>query len=218
MEPIKIYIIDDHTLFIKGLYSLLSDESSIELTGYSTSPSDFIEKINKVNADVFLVDINMPQMTGISLTQLILEQRPTAKILALTMYDDYRHIENMFKSGATGYSLKSDTIAELIRAIHAVAKKQKFISCNIQQTIINQIGSIHELEDVEDASKSKFTQREIEIVRLIIKEYSNKAIADKLFISPRTVESHRKNIFAKAQTSSALGLMKYAIQKGIVDV
>lgn len=218
MNPIKIYIVDDHNLFIKGLYSLLSDEKSIELIGYCTSPLEFIEQINKINADVFLIDINMPKMTGISVTQLLLEQRPSAKILALTMYDDYRHIENMFKSGATGYSLKSDTIPELLAAIHSVAKKQKFVSRNIQQTIIDQIGSIHELEDVEDATKSKFTRREIEIVRLIIKEYSNKEIAEKLFISPRTVESHRKNIYAKANTNSAMGLLKYAVQQGIADI
>ena len=218
MSPIKIFIIDDHRLFIEGLYALLSDEECLDIVGYSMEPNQFLEKLNQIDADVFLVDINMPEMTGITLSKLIINKKPEAKILALTMYNDYRHIEKMIKGGALGYSLKSDNIKELVKAIKSVARGKKFISESIQETVVNKIGTIHSIEETENISKSSLTKREVEILMLIIKEYSNKQIAEKLFISERTVETHRKNIFAKTNTNSAISLLKYSIKEGIIDM
>jgi DNA-binding NarL/FixJ family response regulator len=218
MNQIKIYIIDDHKLFIEGIKALLSDEKELMFIGSSTCPKEFINNMHNIEADVYLVDINMPEMSGIMVTNLLRNTKPEAKVLALTMYDDYRHIERMLKSGAIGYSLKSDNIAELVKAIKMVARGKKFICERIQETVLDQIGSIHELEENEDIRKSKMTKREIEILLLIIKEHSNQQIAEKLFISSRTVETHRKNIFAKANTNSALGLLKHAIKEGFVEV
>ncbi|TVQ83918.1 MAG: DNA-binding response regulator [Bacteroidetes bacterium] len=218
MDPVKIYIIDDHHLFIEGLYALLSEEECLEITGCSTDPNDFLENLNQIEADVFLVDINMPEMTGIALSKLIINKRPEARILALTMYNDYRHIEKMIKSGALGYSLKSDNIKELIKAIKSVARGKKFISESIQETVVSKIGTIHRIEETEDIRRSSLTKREVEILMLIIKEFSNKKIAEKLFISERTVETHRKNIFAKTNTNSAISLLKHCIKEGIIHV
>ncbi len=218
MDPIRVYIVDDHHLFIEGIYALFADVKMLEIVGYSMSPAEFLENFDEIEADVFLMDINMPEISGIALTKIVMERNPTTKILALTMYDDYKHVEKMLKSGAIGYALKSDNISELFKAIKSVQQGQKFISECIQEAIINRIGSVHELEESEDVSKSKLTKREIEILLLIIKEVPTKEIAEKLFISPRTVETHRKNIFAKANAKSAMSLLKYAIREGLVEV
>ncbi len=218
MNPIKVFIVDDHKLFIEGLYALLSDEQCLDFIGYSMSPAKLVEEVQDVDADVFLIDINMPEMSGIALTKLLMAKRPDAKILALTMFDDYKHIEKMIASGAIGYSLKSDNITELIKAIKTVAQGKKFISESIQEAIVNRMSGAHELEETEDVSKSKLTMREIEVLLLIIKEVPKNEIAERLFISPRTVETHRKNICAKANARSPMSLLKYAIREGIVEM
>lgn len=218
MNTIKIFLVDDHKLFIEGIISLLSEEDCLQFVGYSLNPAEVRDKVDEIDADVFIIDINMPEMSGITLTKFIMEKKPDSKILALTMYNDYRHIEKMIKSGALGYSQKSDNIEELIKAIKTVARGRKFICESIQQTIVNNIGSIHKMEETEIVSKSKLTEREMEVLLLIIKEYNNREIAEKLFISRQTVETHRKNIFSKANTSSAVGLLKYAIKEGIIQV
>ncbi|MCF8365620.1 MAG: response regulator transcription factor [Bacteroidales bacterium] len=218
MKKIKVFIIDDHKLFIEGIYALLSDETSFEFVGNSMSPDDFLRRLSEIETDVFLMDIDMPEMSGINLTKMLLDKRPDSKVLALTMYDDFRHIEQMMKSGAMGYAVKSENITELIKAIKTVANGGKYISESSRETVVNRLGSIHELEEVDHVSKSKLTKREIEILLLIIREVPKKEIAEKLFISPRTLETHRKNIFAKANAKTVLGLLKYAYKEGLIEV
>jgi DNA-binding NarL/FixJ family response regulator len=217
MDTIKIYVIDDHKLFVEGIYSLLSDEPGFELMGYSLSAKEFLEIADNVKADVYLVDINMPEITGIELTRMIREMQPDARILALTMYEDFQYVEKMIKSGAHGYILKAANLHELIKAITSVAKGEKFLGQEIQDVVFNKIGSLEALETPDDDVKGLLTPREKEILALIAKEYSNPEIAEKLFISERTVETHRKNIFSKTGAKSVIGLIRYAIQHNIVS-
>ena len=218
MNKIKVFIVDDHSLFIEGLYSLLDEEFTVEIVGHSTNPQDVLKTMKSINADVFLVDINMPQMSGTALTRLMLDTDPGAKVLALTMYNDFRNIEAMIQSGAIGYALKSDKLNELVKAIQTVAKGEKYISKSIHATIVDKIGSIHKIHETQDIKQGKLTKREVEILLLIIKEFQNKQIAEMLFISESTVETHRRNILLKTNTNSALGLLKYAIAEGIVKM
>lgn len=218
MDRIRIYMVDDHNLFIKGLQALLSDEKSFHFIGSSTTGDHFLEQYERIAADIILMDINMPEVSGIMLTKMVMDKDPDARILALSMHNSYRHIEKMLTSGALGYSLKSDDLTELVKAIRTVARGKKYISQSIQDTIVDRLGTSDEFEEHDDISKSKLTRRETEILRLILKEHSNTQIAKKLFISHRTVETHRKNIFSKANANSAISLLRYAIKEGLVEV
>ncbi len=162
----------------------------------------------------------MPDISGIELTKKIKEHKPAARILAVTMYDDYRYIEKMIKSGASGYILKAANLKELITAINTVAKGEKFLGNEIQQVLFNKIGSDDRMKteaERQQHDKALLSKREIEILSLIAKEYNNQQIAEKLFISERTVETHRKNIFSKTKVRTVIGLVKYAIKQGLID-
>lgn len=218
MKRMKIYIIDDHKLFAEGLSSLLVDDLEFDVIGYSLSASDYLSIADKINADIFLVDINMPDMSGIQLTRKIKQIQPKAKILALTMFGTFEFVEKMIKNGASGYILKTISHEELIRAIRTVAKGEIFFGNDIQKIIYNEIGGIEKMLDKGFHSNSdspSLTNREKEILALIAKEYTTEQIAEKLFISERTVETHRKNIFSKTGAKSVVGLIRYAVQNGI---
>lgn len=221
MKKIKIFIVDDHKLFVEGICSLLSDEERFEIVGYTTSGHELLKNAGKLDVNVFLVDIKMPEISGIELTQEIIRLKPDAKILALTMYDDFNYVEKMIKSGASGYILKSAGLQELSNAIETVALGNKFFGKEIQEIVFNKIEgkfSLGEKDALTDSDQVKLTQRETEIIALIASEYTTQQIAEKLFISERTVETHRKNIFSKTKAKSVIGLSKYAIQHGIVKL
>jgi DNA-binding NarL/FixJ family response regulator len=217
-SKVRIYIIDDHKLFVQGVISLLSDETDLEITGFSLSSLDFLAGVEKLDVDVFLMDINMPDITGIELTRKLKEIKPDARVLALTMYDDFEYVENMIKSGADGYILKTAGLEELSLAIKSVARGVKFFGNEIQEIVFNKIGGkgVAGVTGSNTEKQANLTKREIEIISLIAKEYTTQEIADKLFISTRTVETHRKNIISKTRVKSIIGLLKFAEQRGIL--
>ena len=219
MEKVKVYIIDDHKLFVEGISSLLSEEEGLELMGYSLSAREFLSRFDEVLPDVYLVDINMPEINGIELSKIIMEKRPDARILALTMFDDYEYVEKMIKTGVNGYVLKTASLKELVQAVKTVALGEKFLGTKIQQLIFNKIGAQNPIENKPKEAKthSLLSDREKEILALVAREYSNQEIAEKLFISERTVQTHRKNIFSKTKAKTIVGLIKYAVQNGIVS-
>jgi len=219
MKPIKIFAVDDHKLFVEGMISLLSDDDEFEVVGYSLSANEFLRIFDQYEADVYLMDINMPEIPGTQLASMLKEARPEAKILALTMYDDYDYVEKMIRSGASGYILKSASIEELSHAIRTVANGMKYFGSDIQDVLFKKIGGKHSASEMESENNiSSLTNREIEIISLIAQEYTTQQIAEKLFISERTVETHRKNIFSKTKAKSVIGLSKYAFKHGIVNL
>lgn len=221
MDRLKIYVVDDHKLFVEGICLLLADEKQFEVVGYSLSGDDFLQIINQTEVDVYLVDINMPELSGIELTKEIVKRKPKARILALTMYEDFNYVEKMIQSGAAGYVLKSAGIKELSRAIKAVGAGDKFFGKEIQEILHSKIGGKPSFELNESASHSSqanLSPRETEILSLIAQEFTTQQIAQKLFISERTVETHRKNIFSKTKAKTVIGLSKYAIQHGIIKL
>lgn len=218
MDKFKLLLVDDHRLMLDGLISLLEDEGCIESIRGATSGLQALAILENEKVDVLMVDINMPEMSGLELTKIVRERFPDIKVLALSMYNDNIMIAKMIEAGAMGYVLKSTNISELSEAICTIASGKRFLSKEAQdiimQGIYNSDSSISNLQP----NVIKLTSRESEVLALIVKEYSNEQIADKLFISERTVETHRKNIFMKTKQKTIVGLIKFAIENGLVQL
>ena len=208
---IIIGIVDDHQIVIDGLKSLLTGHPGIQLSFATTDPNGVIQKIKEAPIHLLLTDIMMPGMTGIELAKLVKQQFPGIKILALSMNGQGEQVNELInEADIAGYVLKNIGKQELIRAIEKIAAGGIYFSNEI----------IEELRRTSERKKkvgeAHLTGREIEIIGLIEKEYNNKQIAEALFISERTVETHRKNIFRKTNTNSVIGLVKYAYEHKLV--
>ncbi len=213
MDKVKIFILDDHQMLIDGLKALLVHEPEYELSGTAQNAKDALELINKNVPDIVLSDINMPDMNGIEFTLELKKIYPAVKVIALSMYNERSVISEMLDAG--GYILKNTGKEELINALRKVASGGLFFSDEVSVEIMKVISERGKKQ--EDEISTYFTAREKEIIQLIAKEYSNARIGETLFISERTVETHRKNIFRKANTKSAVGLIRYAIDNKLID-
>lgn len=216
-EPIKVLVVDDHQLMIEGLKSLLEDAEGILFQTGANSMQEALEYLAQNSADVILMDINMPGGSGIEATKKIKELYPNVKILALTMHNDISIITRMIEAGADGYILKRTKMNEVEDAIRVVHNHGRYLGRDTQKIIMDNLSSPPDSLDKKDEKQSSLSARETEILNLIAQEFSNEQIAEKLFISERTVEAHRRNIFVKTKTKSIVGLMKYAIQNRLIE-
>lgn len=205
----KVYIVDDHQMLIDGLKALLNGEPTISIIGESNSSKQALIQILNLHPTIVLTDINMPEMDGIELTKEIKNKNPEIKVIALSMFGERDTINDMLKAGVSGYVLKNTGKAELLNAIDKVSKGEKFFSEEVSAEIMR-------ASSVSESKEITLSAREIEVIELIAKEYSNAKIAETLFISERTVETHRKNIFRKTDTKGVLGLLKYCVDKRII--
>src|SRR5690554_629446 len=215
-NTIKVMIVDDHQLMIEGLKPLLEDEDGIGVVAGSNSMEEALLYLEAHEIDVILMDVNMPAVSGIEATIRIKEIYPTIKVIALTMHEDIAVITKMIKAGASGYILKRTNMIEVVEAIKIVHNNGRYISKNIQNILMDNL--MDPAEDLFSKEKSKpvLSDREKEVLHLMAKEFKNEEIAEKLFISERTVLAHRRNIFIKTKTKSIIVLMKYAIKNGLV--
>ncbi|HAQ65664.1 MAG TPA: DNA-binding response regulator [Bacteroidales bacterium] len=216
-KTIRLMIIDDHRLIIDGMKALLSNMEGVELITGATAGYEALRLLDTTNVDVVLADINMPGMNGIEVTRRIKSDHPGVAVLALTMHDDPSLINRMIEAGASGYILKSTGIDELMEAIETVAAGGKFLSRDVQKIIMQRIYNANDAITGIQPNVIRLTSRESEILQLIAREFSNGQIAEKLFISERTVETHRKNIFIKTGTKTVVGLIKYAIENDLLS-
>jgi two-component system nitrate/nitrite response regulator NarL len=212
MNNIRLAIVDDHQIVLDGITSLLEGHEGFTIVALSTSPMQMLEMLKTTPVDILLTDIMMPGITGQQLAKMVKEQFPGIKILALSMSGQGDVVNEMINNAdIAGYLLKNTGKQELTTAIKKIAAGGIYFSEQV----------LAELEKFSNVKKENeenhLTQREIEIVRLIEKELSNKDIADKLFISERTVETHRKNVFRKTKTNSVLGLIKYAYEHKLIQ-
>ncbi|MFL5752523.1 MAG: response regulator [Bacteroidia bacterium] len=215
MPEITVHIVDDHQMLIDGLRALLKGEERIVIIDESNNGAIALERIEKRQPDILLTDINMPGLNGIELTQKVKAKFPEIKIIALSMFGERGMISEMLQAGVSGYILKNTGKAELINAITKVAGGGMFFSDEVSMEMMKAVANPQVSPGEEPVIN--LTQREIEIVQLIAKELSNAEIAEKLFISERTVETHRKNIFRKTATKSVVGLIKYAFDKKLIS-
>ncbi len=216
-QSIKVLVVDDHQLMIEGLRSLLEDEEDISFIGGANNMDEAMYFAAIYPVDVILMDINMPGGSGIDATIKLRELYPSIKVLALTMHNDISIITRMIEAGASGYILKRTNMNEVIEAIRVVYAGERYLGRDTQQIIMDNLSSPPGTFDPGQERKSILSSRESEVLNLIAQEYSNSQIAEKLFISERTVEAHRRNIFIKTKTKTIVGLMKLAIEKGLLS-
>lgn len=217
-DKIRVLIVDDHQLMIEGLKSLLEDEDTISFVSGATSMKETLDFLKYNEIDVILMDVNMPDSSGIEITKKVRALFPQIKVIALTMHEDISIISRMIRAGASGYVLKRTNMHEVIDALRIVHKNGKYLSMNVQNVIMDNLMSPEELMDPKEDSKPVLSARELEVLKLIAKEFNNEEIGEKLFISERTVEAHRRNIFIKTKKKSIVGLIKYAITEGLVSI
>ncbi len=212
---INIIIADDHQMMIDGLTSLLREEQDIRIAGTATNGLEVLKILEDTKADIVLLDINMPLMDGVDTCKQIRKLHPTVTVLALSMYDEGGLITSMIKNGAKGYILKNTGKEKLLNAIHALYKGGSYFPESIKEKLLSSM--MKEKGRSTSALLPKLTKREKEIIRLIVNEQTTQEIADKLFISIKTVESHRKNLLQKLNVRNTAGLVRIAIEKGLVD-
>lgn len=213
MPRIRLLIADDHQLLLDGITSLLREEKDIVIAGTAADGYEVLELIGKNEFDICLMDINMPKLDGLETTRAMKEKKPGIKVIILTTYNDKEIINDILQAGISGYLLKNSTKQELIGAIKKVASGGLYFSDEVHQVIMQ---GYTRLTNKNAEETVVFTPREKDILQLLAKEYTNEKIADKLNISYRTVETHRKNMLQKTKSHNLAGLLRFAYNNGFI--
>ncbi|MEQ8473377.1 MAG: response regulator transcription factor [Marinoscillum sp.] len=211
-DPIRLLLVDDHELFLEGIVSLLEDDPQLQIIGTACSGRDALTKITADPPDIVLTDLNMPEMNGIELVKELKQKYPEIKIIVLTMHDDRPTVTEIMMAEAEGYVLKNTDRKELLKAITRVADGSTYY-CNAVMSIILDKYKAERKKEIQEVN---LTDREKEILQLIAQEKSSEEIAEELFISRRTVETHRKNILKKTEVKSVVGLLKFGFKMGLI--
>lgn len=212
---IKTLLIDDHQVILESLKLLFRSIENVEVVGTLTDSRKVEAFLENNEVDLVISDFHIPHLSGVDLTLRIRSLYPHIKILLLTMAEDALHIREAIKAGVNGYILKKTGREELEKAIERIMSGKKYYS----EAVIDELAAndSNDLNDAQPETIQHLTDREIEILRLIAMEFSSNEIADKLFISVSTVETHRRNLFQKLNVKSAIGLVKYALKHGLAD-
>jgi DNA-binding NarL/FixJ family response regulator len=218
MSKIKVLLADDHKIIRIGLRGILEREEDMEVVGEAESGSEVLDTLQKTVTDVVLMDIDMGRSNGTETTRKVRAMFPDVRVLALTMHEEAEHIIYMLEAGASGYLLKNVGRDELLSAIRTVVQGNSYFSHTVSATLLKAITDLKSKPSSasKQASGSPLSDREIEVLKLIAQEHSNGEIAEKLFISIRTVDTHRRNILEKLQVKNTAGLVKYAIEKALI--
>ena len=214
MKDVRILLVDDHQLIIDGLKSLLNDTEGIRVVSNSNNGKSAIELLEVLDVDVILMDIDMPIMNGLDAAKIIKQKHSSIKIIMLSMHSEKAMIKDLIQIGVDGYLLKNSSKEELINAIVKVSAGGQYFSSDVTLSLL-----IDDNSEIRGNSLKgvNLTNREIEIIKLIAEGYTNKEIGEKLFISHRTVDSHRTNLMKKLEVNNVAGLISYAIKRGIVS-
>ncbi len=212
---IKVLIADDHQLFREGLINLLSQSQEINLVSHADNGKDAYEKAIIYSPDVILMDISMPVMGGEEATGLVKKQMPDVKVIALTMHSDKHYIKSMLEAGVDGYLFKNCTYNQLIDAIKTVSSGKKYLSGDITETLINDYLN---KETEKESNQSELTERELDVLKLYAEGKTTREISDTLFVSIKTVGTHRQHIMEKLDIKTTVEMIKYALKKGIITL
>lgn len=216
MANIHIAIVDDHQIVRDGIKILIEDEPGFEVSFEAENGKQAAELSKKHSPDLIIMDITMPKMNGIEATGIIKKEQPDVKILALTMLSEDQHIKKMIKAGASGYILKSSGREELIKAINTIIGGKHYFSDDATQAILQELvqPAVSKAKEPDDVN---ITDRELEVLKLIVNEFTNQEIADQLYVSVRTVDAHRRNLLQKTGAKNTAGLVKFAIKNNLFE-
>jgi two-component system, NarL family, response regulator NreC len=213
---IRVFITDDHEIYLEGLALLLGKQDGIEVIGTATSGKELLGQVQGLQADVLLLDVYLPDLGEEEILQQIRAARPDLRIIYLTLLRGTRYIHKLSKYDIQGYVLKNASLDELLTALKTVQGGGSYFSKDIH--IGDRDEDFRNTITIEDKQIDEIlSRRELEVLRLICKEYSNAEIAEKLFLSVSTVETHRKNLIAKLGVNNTVGLVKFALRNNLID-
>lgn len=216
MKKLRVFLADDHAILREGLRHILNSQPDLEVIGEAGDGQSAYEKIEELKPDIVVMDISMPQMTGIEAARKLRRYDPEIKIIMLTRHDNEEYVDQLLKYGIHGYVLKDDAGDDLLRAIEAIKKNETYLSPRITKRIMDDYGRPARLKD-GSGPFALLTNREREILKLIAEGKSNEEVARSLWISPRTAKVHRANIMKKLDVHKVADLVKYAIKTGLVE-
>ena len=216
MDKIRILLVDDHAILREGIRAILEQEPDISVVGEAEDGRTAVRLACQLKPDIVLMDIAMPLLNGLEATRQIRHDCPEVRVLILSMYDNDEYIRQALANGAMGYILKDATAHELINAIHAIQQGEAILSPAITRLVIENYLRWGDIQ--KDSSANGLSPREREVLQLIAEGYSNKQIAEILCISIKTVQAHRLNLMTKLGLHNRADLIKYAIQRKIIDI
>jgi two-component system, NarL family, response regulator NreC len=217
MKKIKVLIADDHQLFREGLVTLLTDSNQIEVVGQAENGSEAIDKAFKLKPDIIIMDIGMPTLNGIEATKIIKKNQPEVKIIALSMHAEKTYIKRMLEAGAKGYVQKNCAIQKLIEGIIAVNSGSIYLSESITEALVEDYLE-YKKEDDQMRLVESLTSREMEILILVASGKSTGDIAEELYISVKTIGTHKHNILEKLQLKTTADLVKFALRHNLIKM
>ena len=213
MNKIKLLIADDHTMFLQGIVSLLEQEQNITIVGKAINGIEALKIVKNTDIDFIILDITMPEMDGIQLSKILKKNHPNIKILIVSTHSNVMVISRLIRIGVNGYLLKNAEKEDLLKAINTIASGENYFAEELQEKhFINSTKIEKQISNLTELSS-----REKEILILIAQEYNTAEIAEKTFISLNTVNTHRRNLLSKLNAKNTAGLVKYAVENGLVD-
>ncbi len=216
MKSIRTLLVDDHALVREGIRALLQMHEDINVVGEANDGREAIEKTRELSPDVIVMDISMPSMGGIEATRQILQENPTARIVILSRHDDLSYARSLLKVGASGYVPKKAVSTELVEAIRAVSAGDMFLHPAVARAVAKDYVQLVQFEDKAEPYE-RLTDREKEILKLLVEGASSRKVAERLCLTTKTVLNHRRNIMEKLGIENPAQLIRYALKLGLVE-
>ncbi len=210
----KVIVVDDHELFRRGVVMVINKMDNTKVIGEASNGKEFLHMLNSAKPDIVFMDIRMPEMNGVDATIEAIARYPEMKIIALSMFGEEEYLQKMINAGAVGFLLKNSSIEEIERGIISVKAGKNCYSNELLGYFTNKYIS----KEADDTSNIKLTRRELEVLGLVAQGLSNQEIADKLFISKRTVDGHKANLIQKTGSKNIVDLLIYSVRKGIIEI
>ncbi len=216
-KKIRILLADDHSIVRNGLRSLFRTTRQFVVVGEASNGDEAVALAAKLHPDLAIMDVSMPKLGGIEATRIIKQRHPDIKVLILTIHDNEEYIYEMIRAGANGYVLKDAEKHEIFNAVRTVSESEPFFSSGVSKVIIKKIAE-DQREEPKSTGNSRLTRREEEVLKLVAQGLTSKDIADKLCLSVNTINTHRTNIMQKLDIHETAGLVRFAIQEGLMKM